>query len=67
MLGGPAGGQPACCSEVAGSFHGESQEWEQPSERLLQQFGEKLERQDLVALTMEASQLTGVPMVTKKY
>ena len=24
---------------------------------------EKLERQDLVALTMEASQLTGVPMV----
>ena len=28
---------------------------------------ENLERQDLVALTMEASQLTGVPMVSKKY
>ncbi len=28
---------------------------------------EKLERQDLVALTMEASQLTGVPMVSKQY
>lgn len=40
VLGGPAGGQPACCSEVAGNFHGESQEWEQPSERLLQQFGQ---------------------------
>ena len=27
----------------------------------------KLERQDLVSLTMEAEQLTGVPMVSKKY
>ena len=27
---------------------------------------EKLERQDLVALTMEASQLTGVPMVSRQ-
>ena len=28
---------------------------------------ENLEREDLVSLTMEASQLTGVPMVSKQF